>query len=39
MDENASVMPEDLNEAMTVKDFQDLQAFMIMQKAEKKDGE
>ena len=39
VDENASVMPEDLNEAMTVKDFQDLQAFMIMQKAKKKDGE
>lgn len=39
IDPNASVMPEDLNEAMTVKDFQDLQAFMIMQKAEKQDGE
>ncbi|MBC8269400.1 MAG: c-type cytochrome [Rhodospirillaceae bacterium] len=39
VDANASVMPEDLNEAMTVKDFQDLQAYMIMQKAEKKDGE
>jgi putative heme-binding domain-containing protein len=39
VDANASIMPEDLNEAMTVKDFQDLQAFMIMQKSEKKDGE
>ncbi|MBL6931818.1 MAG: c-type cytochrome [Rhodospirillales bacterium] len=39
IDENASVMPEDLSEAMTVKDFQDLQSFMIMQKAEKKEGE
>jgi len=39
VDANTSVMPEDLNEAMTVKDFQDLQSFMIMQKPEKKDGE
>ena len=39
VDQNASVMPEDLSEAMTVKDFQDIQAFLIMQKAEKKDGE
>lgn len=39
VDENASVMPEDLSEAMTVKDFQDLQSFMIMQKAAKTEGE
>jgi putative heme-binding domain-containing protein len=33
-DEVASVMPEDLTEAMTVKDFQDVQAFMMLQKPE-----
>lgn len=32
IDKNTSVMPEDMSEAMTVKDFQDLQAFLIMQK-------
>jgi putative heme-binding domain-containing protein len=31
-DEVASVMPEDLTEAMTVKDFQDVQAYLMMQK-------
>jgi putative heme-binding domain-containing protein len=31
-DETASVMPEDLTEAMTVKDFQDVQAYLMMQK-------
>ena len=29
-----SLMPDDLSEAMTVKDFQDVQAYMIMQKGE-----
>jgi putative heme-binding domain-containing protein len=33
-DEAASIMPEDLTEAMTVKDFQDVQAFMMLQKPE-----
>lgn len=33
-DETASVMPEDLTEAMTVKDFQDVQAYLMMQKSE-----
>ena len=33
-DEGASVMPDDLTEALTVKDFQDVLAFMMMQKAE-----
>jgi hypothetical protein len=27
-------MPEDLTEAMTVKDFQDVQAYLMMQKRE-----
>jgi putative heme-binding domain-containing protein len=31
-DETVSVMPEDLTEAMTVKDFQDVQAYLMMQK-------
>jgi hypothetical protein len=26
-------MPEDLTEAMTVKDFQDVQAYLMMQKS------
>jgi putative heme-binding domain-containing protein len=33
-DEDVSVMPDDLNEAMTVKDYQDVLAFMMLQKAE-----
>jgi len=33
-DEVASVMPDDLTEAMTVKDFQDVQAYLMMQKGE-----
>jgi putative heme-binding domain-containing protein len=33
-DEVTSVMPEDLTEAMTVKDFQDVQAYLMMQKRE-----
>ncbi|NCF27132.1 MAG: c-type cytochrome [Gammaproteobacteria bacterium] len=32
-DEVSSVMPEDLTEAMTVKDFQDVQAYLMMQKS------
>ena len=35
-DENASIMPDDLSEAMTVKDFQDLMSFLVMQKGEEK---
>ncbi len=34
VDEGKSIMPEDLVEAMTVKDFQDVQAYMMMQKSE-----
>lgn len=33
-DEGVSVMPDDLTEALTVKDFQDVLAYMMMQKAE-----
>ncbi len=33
-DEGSSVMPDDLTEALTVKDFQDIQAYLMMQKAE-----
>lgn len=33
-DEVTSVMPQDLTEAMTVKDFQDVQAYLMMQKRE-----
>lgn len=32
-DDTKSIMPEDLTEALTVKDYQDLLSFMIMQKA------
>ncbi len=32
-DDTKSVMPDDLTEALTVKDYQDLLSFMIMQKA------
>ncbi|MBI5125009.1 MAG: c-type cytochrome [Planctomycetes bacterium] len=34
-DKNKSLMPEDLIEALTVKDYQDVLAFMIMQKEKK----
>ena len=34
MDANASIMPDDLSEAMTVKDFQDLLSYLVMQKGE-----
>jgi len=34
-DKNKSVMPEDLTESLTVKDFQDVLSYLIMQKAEK----
>jgi putative heme-binding domain-containing protein len=33
-DEGSSVMPDDLTEALTVKDFQDIQAYLMMQKGE-----
>jgi len=39
VDANASIMPEDLSEAMTVKDFADLQAYLIMQKRAEEKGE
>lgn len=39
-DKDTSVMPNDLNEALTVKDFQDVLAFLMMQKAvEETNGE
>ena len=34
IDESRSLMPEDLNEAMTIKDFQDVQAYLMLQKQE-----
>jgi putative heme-binding domain-containing protein len=34
IDDGASVMPDDLTEALTVKDFQDVLAFLMMQKGE-----
>ena len=36
-DEDSSVMPNDLNEALTVKDFQDIQAFLMLQKGEEEE--
>jgi putative heme-binding domain-containing protein len=33
-DPTASIMPNDLSEAMTVKDFQDLLSFLLLQKGE-----
>jgi putative heme-binding domain-containing protein len=33
-DPTTSVMPDDLSEAMTVKDYQDLRSFLMLQKAE-----
>jgi hypothetical protein len=33
-DESRSLMPDDLTEALTIKDFQDVQAFLMMQKQE-----
>jgi len=33
-DEGQSIMPEDLTEALTIKDFQDVLAFLMMQKGE-----
>jgi putative heme-binding domain-containing protein len=33
-DETRSIMPDDLTEALTIKDFQDVQAFLMMQKGE-----
>ena len=35
VDKNKSLMPEDMIEMLTVKDFQDVLAFMIMQKEKK----
>lgn len=32
VDSSVSIMPDDLSDAMTVKDYQDLQSFLIMQK-------
>jgi len=34
-EKSKSLMPEDLNEGLTVKDFQDVLAFLIMQKTKK----
>ncbi|MEK6791813.1 MAG: c-type cytochrome [Deltaproteobacteria bacterium] len=36
VDKNKSVMPDDLIEAMTVKDFQDVLAYMLLQKGQDK---
>ncbi|MCP4768223.1 MAG: c-type cytochrome, partial [Gammaproteobacteria bacterium] len=36
-DEDNSVMPNDLTEALTVKDFQDIQAFLMLQKGEQEE--
>lgn len=33
-DENVSIMPEDIPEMLTVKDFQDVLSYLMMQKAE-----
>ena len=37
LDEGASVMPQDLTEALTVKDYQDVLAYLMMQKGEQKE--
>jgi putative heme-binding domain-containing protein len=37
LDEGASVMPEDLTEALTVKDYQDVLAYLMMQKGEQQE--
>jgi putative heme-binding domain-containing protein len=39
MDSNKSVMPDDLSEAMTVKDYQDILSFLMLQKAEQQEPE
>jgi putative heme-binding domain-containing protein len=33
-DKTRSIMPEDLTEALTIKDYQDVRAFLLMQKGE-----
>jgi putative heme-binding domain-containing protein len=38
-DKDRSIMPEDLTEALTVKDYQDILSYLIMQKAVEGDGE
>ena len=35
-DKTSSIMPDDLSEEMTVKDYQDVLSFMLMQKGKKK---
>ncbi|MDH3973707.1 MAG: c-type cytochrome [Deltaproteobacteria bacterium] len=35
IDESTSVMPDDLSESLTVKDYQDVLSYLIMQKAQK----
>lgn len=37
LDEAASVMPQDLTEALTVKDYQDVLAYLMMQKGEEQE--
>lgn len=39
IDKNKSIMPEDMIEMLTVKDYQDVLAFMMMQKGQKKEDE
>lgn len=34
LDESRSLMPDDLTEILTIKDFQDIQAYLMMQKSE-----
>ncbi len=36
-DESKSLMPDDLTESLTIKDFQDVQAYLMMQKLEEVD--
>jgi putative heme-binding domain-containing protein len=36
-DESKSLMPDDLTESLTIKDFQDVQAYLMMQKLEEAD--
>ena len=39
VDKNKSVMPDDISEAITVKDYQDLLSYLMLQKGAQKAGE
>ena len=39
VDKNSSVMPSDITEALTVKEYQDLMSFMVMQKPKEEEKE